>query len=373
MLAAWLSEIWMFNHNHYVPILKWKMGEYQALSRLTDLVKAKITPLLEIPPVGFDFETQTKKETLDAHIGDFGKRLKSKWQARPCFVDLKYVATSPLCAGGKHCVEVLFETARAEGCVAIPVVSFNSDPAYVAAVANVARQDRHGVCLRLYLTDFDRPNLGTDIENLLRPAADGWGDCDLVIDLESQSYVPMTVFVTIMQTLMSKVPALNRWRTITIAGTSYPATVAGMQSPSFIPRMEWQSYRALLPTLGPLGRIPAFGDYAVAHPDPVELDMRLVKPFAKMRYTVTDHWYYEKGAQVRTHGFGQFQRMCANLVAQPFFAGAGFSAGDAYIADCAAGKVTTGNLSTWVWVSTNHHLTKVVSDLAIAHGLSVAA
>lgn len=39
----------------------------------------------------------------------------------------------------------------------------------------------------------------------------------------------------------------------------------------------------------------------------------------------------------------------------------------------AAGTVTTGNLSTWVWVSTNRHLTKVVDDLASAHALSVAA
>lgn len=363
----------MFNHNHYVPILKWKMGEYQALSRLAEPVKARITPLLEIPPVGFDFETQTNKETLDAHIGDFGKRLKSKWQARQCFVDLKYLAATPLCVGGVHCVEVLFDAARAEGCVAIPVVSFRSDAGFVAAVAAVVRQDRHGVCLRLYLPDFDRPNLGTDIENLLRQAAEGWDSCDLVIDLEAQTYIPMTVFVTIMQTLLAKVPALNRWRTVTIAGTAYPNTVAGVQSPSLLPRMEWQSYRALLPTLGSGGRIPTFGDYAVAHPDPVELDMRLVKPFAKMRYTITDYWYYEKGQQVRSHGFGQFQTMCANLIAQPFFCGANFSAGDTYIADCAAGKVTTGNLSTWVWVSTNHHLTKVVADLASVHGLSIAA
>jgi hypothetical protein len=137
--------------------------------------------------------------------------------------------------------------------------------------------------------------------------------------------------------------------------------------------MEWQSYKALLPLLGTGGRIPTFGDYAVAHPDPVELDMRLIKPFAKMRYTITDNWYYEKGAQVRSHGFGQFQTMCANLIAQPFFSGSHFSAGDAYIADCAAGRANTGNLSTWVWVSTNRHLTKVVDDLATAHGLSIAA
>ena len=144
----------MFNHRHYVPILKWKMGEYQALSRLAGPVKDRITPLLEIPPVGFDFETQRNKESADDHLGDFGKRLKSKWQARPCFVGLKHLPAATRCAGGRHCVEVLFETARAEGCAAIPVVSFANDAAFLAAVATVSRQDRRGVCLRLSLPDF---------------------------------------------------------------------------------------------------------------------------------------------------------------------------------------------------------------------------
>lgn len=196
----------MFNHRHYVPILKWKMGEYQALSRLAGPVKDRITPLLEIPPVGFDFETQRNKESADDHLGDFGKRLKSKWQARPCFVDLKHLPAATRCAGGRHCVEVLFETARAEGCAAIPVVSFANDAAFLAAVATVSRQDRRGVCLRLSLPDFDRHNLQADIENLLRPMADGYGECDLVIDLGTPTYVPIAIMVTIMQTLMARSP-----------------------------------------------------------------------------------------------------------------------------------------------------------------------
>ena len=81
----------MFNHRHYVPVLKWKMGEYQALARLTDPAKDRLTPLLEIPPVGFDFETGRNKESADDHLGDFGKRLRSKWQSRRCFVDLKWL------------------------------------------------------------------------------------------------------------------------------------------------------------------------------------------------------------------------------------------------------------------------------------------
>lgn len=92
------------------------MGEYQALQRLAPAVKDSLTPLLEIPPVGFDFETGQHKESADDHLGDFGRRLKSKWQARRCFVDLKYLPPHTRMIGGKHYVEAVFESARVEGC-----------------------------------------------------------------------------------------------------------------------------------------------------------------------------------------------------------------------------------------------------------------
>src|ERR1700739_4560712 len=103
------------------------MGEYQALQRLGNPIKDALTPLFEIPPVGFDFETGQNKESADDHLGDFGKRLKSKWQARRCFVDLKYLPASTRLAGGRHYVDAVFAAARAEGCAAVPVVSFACD------------------------------------------------------------------------------------------------------------------------------------------------------------------------------------------------------------------------------------------------------
>ncbi len=360
----------MFNHRHYVPILKWKMGEYQALSRLTDPVKDRLTPLLEIPPVGFDHETGQDRESADAHLGDFGRRLKSKWQARPCFVDLKWLPAHTRMAGGGHCVEAVFAASRAENCVTIPVVSFASDPAFIASVATIIRIDRRGVCLRVGMLDFDRPALSADIEVLLRRLGVTWAETDLVVDFGTPNFIPYAAFVRTVPTLLGLLPSINRWRTVTLAGTSYPQSVAALAPPfQIIPRHEWVAYRTFVGMLGRESRIPTFGDYGVAHPDLVELDMRMIKPFAKLRYTIDDAWHVGRGTPVRTHGFGQYQQMCQTLVAQHYFSGAGFSAGDAHIAGCAAGTVATGNLSTWVWVSTNRHLTKVVADLATLHAL----
>ena len=102
--------------------------------------------------------------------------------------------------------------------------------------------------------------------------------------------------------------------------------------------------------------------------------MRLVKPYAKLRYTLNENWYIDRGTAVRgrdSRGFGQFRGMCQKLIETPYYRGKEFSNGDKYIYDCANGTENTGNLSTWVKVSVNQHLTKVVHDLASLYGFSI--
>ncbi|WP_198245633.1 beta family protein [methane-oxidizing endosymbiont of Gigantopelta aegis] len=56
-------------YDKYVPILKWRLGEYQALLRLDKNIKDNIRPLIVIPPVEFDFEEwRPKKVTVHTLI-----------------------------------------------------------------------------------------------------------------------------------------------------------------------------------------------------------------------------------------------------------------------------------------------------------------
>lgn len=364
----------MFDHRHYVPILKWKQGEYQALHRLTPAVKDALTPLLEIPPVGWDFESEQLRETIDEHLGDFGRRLKQKWQTRRCFVDLGLLDPAVRVAGGGHPVTAVFDDARAQGCAPVPVVSLASDAAFRGAVAGVSATDRRGVCLRLKLEDLDRPGLNSDTAALLASVGVTYPDADLVLDIGASNFLPIGVFARTLLGAIGLMPAIARWRTFTVAGTSYPDTHSQIPTPfGLVSRHEWVTYKALVALLPATVRVPTFGDYAVAHPELVSLDPRKIKPFAKVRYTINDQWHVSRGTPTRTHGFGQYRTLCQSIAAQPYFDGAGFSEGDRYIAGCAAGTESTGSMTTWVWVSTNRHLTRVAADLATFHGLSVAA
>src|SRR6266550_9612039 len=64
--AFW--EITSFGYRQYVPCLRWKQGEYKAVSLVSNGARDLITPLIEIPEKGFDFETWADKKTIDEHL-----------------------------------------------------------------------------------------------------------------------------------------------------------------------------------------------------------------------------------------------------------------------------------------------------------------
>src|SRR5438067_1352592 len=102
----------MFNHKHYVPILKAKTGERWALSFLPPAVKAHLTPVLELH--------EHDSDDLDGHADGICDSLSTQWGTdRPLFLDtvLLHDAT-----GDAATITTVFNAARANGLMAVPVV-----------------------------------------------------------------------------------------------------------------------------------------------------------------------------------------------------------------------------------------------------------
>jgi hypothetical protein len=72
----------------YVPSLRFRTGEYQALLRLVDSAKTRVVPFIVIPEIEFDFEEWRPKKTVDEHVSPFPKRYHQKWGARPSWIDV---------------------------------------------------------------------------------------------------------------------------------------------------------------------------------------------------------------------------------------------------------------------------------------------
>src|SRR5580692_7823054 len=97
----------------YVPVLKWRQGEYQALLRLDDVHRQHVVPLIEVTPPEFDFEEGKVKKTLEKQLEPFARRLKAKWGSQPAFLETVLLEPTARMPGGVHPLTYLLDGARA--------------------------------------------------------------------------------------------------------------------------------------------------------------------------------------------------------------------------------------------------------------------
>lgn len=351
----------------YIPCLRWKLGEYQAVSKLSSLSRDSIIPIIEIPEEGYDFENRKNRITLDEHLELFTSRIYKKWGVKnKCYIDLHHIPLSNLLANGKAAADFVFEDLTTKKINFTPVTRLNEPTFFIRTLTKFIENGQKKLCLRVNLDEFAEENFEIFVGNLLEKYDLNFSNCDLILDLESINFDPIELFSNLMTEVIKSKSKLNQWSSFGILGTSFPQNLAGVpQGLSFLPRNEWIFYKNLIKNLKLNHiRIPNFGDYTINHPEILTIDPRFLKPKANIRYTILDNWLISRGLNVRDHKYEQFRELCKLIIKSKYFCGEEFSFGDEYIYNCAQGKVTTGNLSTWRQVGTNHHIEMVVQDLS---------
>jgi len=190
-----------FDHTHYVPVLRWKRAERDALVRLTSDVRRRITPLLELV---------LTKSNSPSKIADSVR--KSWWGPSPFFLDdLNW----PEAETGRITASMA-DAMRLEGLLAIPVTGLDRSRRHQLAVAKIAAKDLRGACLRICPSDLQSLSLGKNLDALLRLLVLAPEQVDLVADYQivSEFNMPFTK-------LCDRVPYLNRWRTFTVIGGAF--------------------------------------------------------------------------------------------------------------------------------------------------------
>lgn len=359
--------------HHYMPVLLGRLGEYSALKELKDTEKLRLTPLIEVPPVPWDFSNDQPAAPVREHVSGTADKIAEYWGGRRCMVDLPWLTQERL-DDDSHAVELVFRECRSEDVAAVPVTGPSRVRSYQEAVRSIVRTDARGVCIRVEPDDLDNPfTLDAELQELLQFLNVERSDCDLVIDFKGLSG-PAGPLVLAVSSLLGVLGSLNEWRTLTWAGTAFPENLAGVPSGTVqeITRVEWDVWSTLANRRA-APRIPSFGDYCIAYPEPAEIDPRLMRMSANLRYTARapyGTWLILKGRNVRDHGFEQFYSLCRLLVQRPEFDGEGKGAGwaDDYIEKCARQEVGPGNATTWRRVGTNRHINAVLADLANMNG-----
>lgn len=358
----------MFDHKHYVPMLRARLGELGALAEASGDVRAAMTPLLSIPALPWDFETDAPAKSIDQHIPGFAAKIHKAWKTGRVFIDLAEV-DGEIFPDGRHPATVFFDEAATAGLVSVPVVGLQRSPRYTESVRTVINQQGRGACIRVENSDLENPGaLSSGLNGLTTYLGLHRGDCDLIFDLKAVTPDTRGPVVFALNTILSLLPGIEEWRTVTVTASAFPESMMNIPPHTLyqVPRVEWELWTSIA-SRGGLPRIPTFGDYAISHPSPASdgIDPRIMRMSANLRYTLDRSWLMLKGRNVRDHGFEQFNELCRMLVnSDGLFMGADYSWGDAYIDRAAQGTDGPGNATKWRQVGTSHHLAVVTKQIA---------
>ncbi len=359
----------MFTNRHYIPILKGKTGEFQALSHLKPSIKKRLTPLIDIPRRDLDPSNQKPKGTLESHLCKKIKLLVGNWGGKaPIFVDFYDIYPEYRTSTGEHYVEYFFNKLKEIKFRAIPTTGMDRDDDYQESVNKIMNHNNCEICIRLLDDDIDSP-IGTShaLKNLLKKLKVTEKNTHLLLDFRDISNDDEQEKANIAILFLRYIPNIKDWKSIIVSASGFPQTLGCVspRSKKKIPRTELKLRHSLLNKMTNIPRIPIFSDYGICHPDTLDFNPRTHKRSAAIRYTIEDDWLIIKGMNLEKEpGPKQFCKLAKELYSHADYYGPSFSHGDKFIEDCANNIRKSGNLTTWRMVGTSHHLTLVVEQLA---------
>lgn len=341
----------MFDHKHYIPVLRWKQSEWLALRDLTALLKAHMTPIIEPTPNKFNDYNQNNAQKM---IGELNKN----WGSGLMFVDCHLVADSVQ----GILLEDLYSLSADADISLNPVIGLERPETYRQIVQDIIGQTNTDVAFRVTADELTGANFRNRIDRSLNDLNIHPQKVHVIIDYGFLQTQAMD-FSDIYRCL----PHIQNWESLTVLAGAFPLDLTQFYPAGIYrqPRYEWLCWqRAILESKGV--RKPSFGDYTIQHPNFIEPPERS-NPSASIRYTYEEDWIIMRGEGLRgedSPGYDQYISNARLLCAQDEFCGARFSVGDQYISDIAQYQNTTGNPGSWLRAGINHHLVFVCQQIS---------
>ncbi len=344
----------MIDNTKYVPILKGKEGEFRALQKLPSDIKDNIIPIIDLVP------NNTKK--IEKHSQAILKYFNRWGKQRLIYIDGYMLDDSILPPNKTHPVNYIFENLIKNDFNIIPVVSDVISTELRLLLKNIAVKINKGIGIRIFSKPIQEIN--NSIEELLVLLQFKPEQIDLIIDLRSLIGSEVLEKLNFVHQVFDKLVYLNSWRSITLSGGNFPIDLTELRADEVhsIQRKQWLLWKTLV--MNNPERLPAFSDYAISHPSISELAGDQINASASIRYTHEDNYYVYRGRGTRQHGFEQFFDISETLINNSnHYYGIDHCEGDKFINKCGTVKNRKGNLTTWRWVGTVHHITVTVNQL----------
>lgn len=348
-----MPDLWQ-----YMPILKCKLGEKQALEMIAPEIKSQIRPLIEV--------VELEGKTLDSHLQTSFKGLdRALPPGTQFFLDAHEVLRSAPSAS-----ERIYGEAAARGLSFIPVIGLSSSPHQRAATID---HNALGIAVRIGRDDLEADRVVPSLTALLTNLAMTPDHIDIVMDMGSIPHMVLPGAAALARAFIDAIPRPREWRTFVLAGTAFPMSMRIVERDSHrrVPRLEWLVWRDVMNAeKKALRRQPHFGDCGIQHPAGVEkFDRKKMQASAAIRYAAGDDWLLVKGRGTRAERPGlQFPRLARQLAPggglNANYAGQKHCQGCEDIAQAALEAPRLGSPGAWRRIGTVHHITLVVEQIA---------
>jgi len=366
----------------YIPILKGKKGEFDALKHTKSSTAERLKPLVEVPAFAGSIAESKRFQDLPhptvAFLNELAVKMANVWEGRQCFLDARHWAPNATLENGEHVLSYTHSRLAALGVLSNPVVNYDvwDDPEYQEVFKNAGVGNDATLCIRLQsdaLEDLDDPEYFTDrLEEII--ASTAFEETRICVLIDFGDTAPLSVID--MQSEVEKcLGALARWRFayIAIAGSSIPTlindAVEEINSTGFVTRKEMLTWKALKKAYPSKNLV--FSDYAIRNPNAVD-DVPAPHANGKIRYTITNQFFVVRGHSMQLHDKGkQYHRLSAVVANSSHFLGREFSYGDEHIYCCAKGEGGCGNPTTRITIDTTHHLRAVTIEVLEFAGTTV--
>lgn len=325
----------------YVPILKAKQGEKDALFQLKQSTKENIRPLLEIPPEHMDTPSKLNIEKF--------------WANKLYYLDFPFETVS------EEIEDSVFESwiINSNSEYKIPVVHLSYETSKIESVVSIST---NGIAVRISLDEFFEDDFTSDFAQLIQLIDSK--QTDIIIDVQAIGESDYRRQAASTSYCLQQINDLDSFRNVIVCSGSFPNKL-DIEKEQFLntPKLELELFKLVEKKI----EFPIiYGDYCVNHWAIFEFILGMQVSF-NIRYTLYGSYLVYKGKTAKKSGFSyeSVRAVCQKLVERREYFGNDYSWGDLMIADIANGtKSTSGNSTTWRAIGTNHHIETIVTQLS---------
>lgn len=352
----------------YVPFLKAKGGEIDALGALSTETKQSICPFFDYPRKAGKVTSEEFKVSTTRMMKKLARHVEGVHELYFDNFDLDDTQD----VDGEDCYKYLLDSLCHHEISVIPVVSIDRSEAHIKAVHELKSASvllSEVVAVRLTVDDFQSfVVVEYELNEILSSIFELFSYVDLIFDCRVCSSLDATKVANQIEKFSLAFGEKYNIRRRVVCGSSIPASISEIcpvGNTIDLGRQELDIFRKLPQNDDQF----VFGDYGIVSPNYSDVDLppEMLGNImtAKIIYSYGQNHHVMRGRGLMAHGYEQYFHMLSLLCAKEYFRGKEYSFGDKYFSERSEGEGTNCTPSTIVKPSVNAHITFMAQGFTI--------